>query len=73
MQHEHKVVSQEVYVHARQQLLAAERQLTKQRDALAKQRRSLPGYSEFYRDDSGEVFYTYSTFGRGIELLNPVY
>lgn len=33
----------------------------------------MPGYSVFYRDDAGAVFYTYSTFGRGIELLNPVY
>jgi predicted dithiol-disulfide oxidoreductase (DUF899 family) len=33
----------------------------------------MPGYSAFYRDPSGQVFHTYSTYSRGIELLNPVY
>ena len=33
----------------------------------------MPGYSVFFRDDTGAMFHTYSTFGRGIELLNPVY
>lgn len=33
----------------------------------------MPGYSVFFRDDAGAIFHTYSTFGRGIEMLNPVY
>ena len=27
----------------------------------------LPGISVFYKDDAGEVFHTYSTYGRGVE------
>ena len=27
----------------------------------------LPGVSVFYKDDAGEVFHTYSTYGRGVE------
>jgi predicted dithiol-disulfide oxidoreductase (DUF899 family) len=33
----------------------------------------LPGASTFYRDRSGAVFHTYSTFSRGIDLLNGTY
>jgi predicted dithiol-disulfide oxidoreductase (DUF899 family) len=33
----------------------------------------MPGFSVFCRDDAGAVFHTYSTYSRGIELLNPVY
>jgi predicted dithiol-disulfide oxidoreductase (DUF899 family) len=33
----------------------------------------LPGYSVFYKDDSGDIFHTYSTFARGTELLGGVY
>jgi predicted dithiol-disulfide oxidoreductase (DUF899 family) len=29
--------------------------------------------STFFRGDDGEVFYTYSSFGRGIDLLNTAY
>ncbi len=29
-----------------------------------------PGYSVFLRDDDS-IFHTYSTFARGVELLNP--
>jgi predicted dithiol-disulfide oxidoreductase (DUF899 family) len=36
-------------------------------------RSDLPGVSVFARDAQGTVFHTYSTFGRGIELLNGTY
>src|ERR1700731_2203039 len=32
-----------------------------------------PGLSVFYKDASGDVFHTYSTFGRGVELLMGTY
>ncbi|MDJ0927727.1 MAG: DUF899 domain-containing protein [Gammaproteobacteria bacterium] len=32
-----------------------------------------PGVSVFYRDDDGHVFHTYSTFGRGLDMLNAAY
>ena len=31
--------------------------------------RELPGVSVFYRDDAGEVFHTYSTYARGLDML----
>jgi predicted dithiol-disulfide oxidoreductase (DUF899 family) len=31
------------------------------------------GASAFYRDESGSVYHTYSTYGRGIDLLNGTY
>jgi len=33
----------------------------------------LPGVSVFYKDDAGEVFHTYSTFGRGVEVMMHTY
>jgi predicted dithiol-disulfide oxidoreductase (DUF899 family) len=33
----------------------------------------LPGVSVFYRDGGGQVFHTYSTYGRGIDMLNLAY
>ncbi|VIO81559.1 DUF899 domain-containing protein [Bradyrhizobium ivorense] len=33
----------------------------------------LPGVSVFYRDDSGAVFHTYSTFARGLDMMNAAY
>jgi predicted dithiol-disulfide oxidoreductase (DUF899 family) len=33
----------------------------------------LPGYSVFARDEAGNVFHTYSTFGRGAEALLGTY
>jgi len=33
----------------------------------------MPGVSVFYKDDSGAVFHTYSTYARGIEVLNTAY
>jgi len=32
-----------------------------------------PGVSAFYRDDDGTVFHTYSTFGRGVEVMMGTY
>jgi predicted dithiol-disulfide oxidoreductase (DUF899 family) len=31
------------------------------------------GASVFFRDESGSVFHTYSTYGRGIDMLNAAY
>jgi predicted dithiol-disulfide oxidoreductase (DUF899 family) len=33
----------------------------------------LPGISVFYKDESGRIFHTYSTYGRGIDLMNTAY
>ncbi|MGN1285709.1 MAG: DUF899 domain-containing protein [Bradyrhizobium sp.] len=33
----------------------------------------LPGISVFYRDDAGTVFHTYSTFARGLDMMNAAY
>ena len=32
-----------------------------------------PGISVFYKGDAGEVFHTYSTFGRGVEVMMGTY
>jgi predicted dithiol-disulfide oxidoreductase (DUF899 family) len=32
-----------------------------------------PGVSAFYKDDAGEVFHTYSTYGRGVEVMMHTY
>jgi predicted dithiol-disulfide oxidoreductase (DUF899 family) len=32
-----------------------------------------PGLSVFYKDDSGEIFHTYSSYGRGLDILLGVY
>jgi predicted dithiol-disulfide oxidoreductase (DUF899 family) len=32
-----------------------------------------PGISVFYQDDAGEIFHTYSTFGRGVEVMMGTY
>ena len=32
-----------------------------------------PGISVFYRDDDGEVYYCYSSYGRGLDCLNAAY
>jgi predicted dithiol-disulfide oxidoreductase (DUF899 family) len=32
-----------------------------------------PGVSVFYKDQSGAVFHTYSTYGRGLDALNGTY
>jgi predicted dithiol-disulfide oxidoreductase (DUF899 family) len=33
----------------------------------------LPGVSVFYRDESGEIFHTYSCYARGLDMLNTGY
>ena len=32
-----------------------------------------PGISVFYKDDAGDVFHTYSTYGRGVEVMMGTY
>ena len=32
-----------------------------------------PGISVFVQDDSGDVFHSYSTFARGLDMLNGTY
>jgi predicted dithiol-disulfide oxidoreductase (DUF899 family) len=32
-----------------------------------------PGISVFYKNDAGEIFHTYSTFGRGVEVMMGTY
>ena len=32
-----------------------------------------PGISVFYKDEAGEVFHTYSTYGRGVEVMMGTY
>lgn len=32
-----------------------------------------PGISTFYKDDAGDVFHTYSTYGRGVEVMMGTY
>jgi len=32
-----------------------------------------PGVSAFYKDDAGNVFHTYSTYGRGVEVMMGTY
>ena len=32
-----------------------------------------PGLSAFYKDEAGDVFHTYSTFGRGVEVMMGAY
>jgi predicted dithiol-disulfide oxidoreductase (DUF899 family) len=32
-----------------------------------------PGISVFYKDEVGEIFHTYSTFGRGVEAMMGTY
>jgi len=33
----------------------------------------MPGISAFWKDDAGEVFHTYSTYGRGVEVMMHTY
>lgn len=32
-----------------------------------------PGISVFYKDDAGDIFHTYSTYGRGVEVMMGTY
>ena len=33
----------------------------------------LPGVSVFFKDDAGDIFHTYSTYGRGVEVMMGTY
>lgn len=33
----------------------------------------MPGISVFYKNDEGEIFHTYSTYSRGLDMLNGAY
>ena len=33
----------------------------------------LPGVSVFFKDDHGDIFHTYSTYSRGLDMLNGAY
>jgi predicted dithiol-disulfide oxidoreductase (DUF899 family) len=33
----------------------------------------MPGVSVFFKDDAGRIFHTYSTYGRGIDMVNVAY
>jgi predicted dithiol-disulfide oxidoreductase (DUF899 family) len=33
----------------------------------------LQGVSAFYRDKSGDIYHTYSSYSRGIDLMNTTY
>jgi predicted dithiol-disulfide oxidoreductase (DUF899 family) len=37
------------------------------------QSEEMPGVSVFYKDDAGEIFHTYSTYGRGVEVMMGTY
>lgn len=37
------------------------------------QSEDLSGFSVFYRNDEGDIFHTYSTYGRGDELMDTTY
>jgi predicted dithiol-disulfide oxidoreductase (DUF899 family) len=37
------------------------------------QSEEMPGISVFYKNDAGEVFHTYSTYGRGVEVMMGAY
>jgi predicted dithiol-disulfide oxidoreductase (DUF899 family) len=79
------VVSREEWLAARKELLAEEKEFTRARDRLNAHRRRLPmvrvdkqytfegpaGTVSLQAD--GEVFHTYSTFGRGIEEFHNGY
>jgi predicted dithiol-disulfide oxidoreductase (DUF899 family) len=42
-------------------------------EALKMNTTDLQGISVFYRDEAGQIFHTYSTFARGIDMVNPTY
>jgi len=35
--------------------------------------KEMPGVSAFFKNDAGEVFHTYSTYGRGVEVMMHTY
>jgi predicted dithiol-disulfide oxidoreductase (DUF899 family) len=38
-----------------------------------RQNTDMPGFSVFFKDESGAVFHTYSTFARGLDSMNAAY
>jgi predicted dithiol-disulfide oxidoreductase (DUF899 family) len=38
-----------------------------------RQNTDMPGFSVFFKNESGEVFHTYSTFARGLDSMNAAY
>jgi predicted dithiol-disulfide oxidoreductase (DUF899 family) len=43
------------------------------RTEMAEDQEDRPGVSVFYRDGGGNIFHTYSTYARGIDLVNAAY
>jgi predicted dithiol-disulfide oxidoreductase (DUF899 family) len=77
-----KVVSQDVWLTARKELLAKEKQLTRQRDALNAERRELPWVKvdKIYvfegpngKETLADLFHTYSSYARGTETVVGTY
>jgi Bacterial protein of unknown function (DUF899) len=94
-----RIVSRDKWLTARKKLLAKEKQLTHQRDALNTERRELPwvkvekdyvfdgpngkqtlaelfqGRNQLvvYKDQTGEIFHTYSSYARGTETVLGTY
>lgn len=85
-----RVVDQDDWLAARLELLTAEKEFTRRRDALTRARRELPWeriekeyafatpsgeqtLSELFAGRSQAIYRTYSTYGRGIDLLNTTY
>ena len=33
----------------------------------------LPGISTFFNDEAGDIFHTYSTYARGLDMMNAAY
>lgn len=75
----HPVVTPDRWIAERRKLLAREKELTRLRDRIAEQRRALPwvridkNYFTPEERAKGEVFHTYSTFGRGVEVMMGTY
>ena len=78
---ERKVVSREEWLIARREHLAREKEFTRLRDQLIRERRELAwvrveeamGISIFCKNRQGEVFHTCSCYARGLDMLNTAY
>ena len=71
-----RIVSRGEWLAARKGHLSKEKEFTRLRDQLSAERRKLPelpGTSVFYRDASGGIFHTYSSYARGGDLLLGTY
>jgi predicted dithiol-disulfide oxidoreductase (DUF899 family) len=74
------VVTPEEWLKARLELLAREKEFTRLRDELSRQRRQkksslrdVAGASVFYKDPRGNIFHTYSCYERGLDMINAGY